>query len=62
MPAGEGNVPALTAEEWDEMQNVPGEQRAILRRLRLKVTVYPVPERLPGARRNAFDPRRVVIE
>lgn len=59
-PGGDGDVPALTTEEWDAMTGE--EQRDMVRRLRLRVTVYPPPPRLPGARSNAFDPRRIVIE
>jgi DNA invertase Pin-like site-specific DNA recombinase len=58
---GEGDVPALTAEEWEEMGRA-GRQRDLVRRLHLRVTVYPARPRLPGAKINAFDPRRIVIE
>ena len=57
----EGDVPAITAEEWEKMGRA-GKQRDVVRRLHLRVTVYPAPPRLPGAKINAFDPRRVVIE
>jgi len=61
VPGGEGGVPALTAEEWEELGRA-GKQSDVVRRLHLRVTVFPAPPRLSGAKINAFDPRRVVIE
>jgi DNA invertase Pin-like site-specific DNA recombinase len=52
-----GDVPALTAEEYDELTTA--ERREVIRRLGLTVTVLP-PD--PAGPRNTFDGRRVDIQ
>lgn len=57
--AGTGDLPVITAEEWDAA--TAGEKREWLRRLGIVPTLHPVLPRLPGARINVFDPRRVTF-
>lgn len=52
-----GDVPALTAEEYDDL--TWAETRLLVERLRLRVLVLPV---LPDSTRGMFDRRRVRIE
>lgn len=52
-----GDVPLITGPEWDAMTGE--EQREVIRRLGLTITVHPV---FPGMSRKVFDPRRVMIE
>ena len=52
-----GDVPALTADQYDRM--TWAETRLLIEQLRLRVLVLPV---LPDSPRGKFDPRRVRIE
>ena len=51
--------PPLTEEEWDDPAMTPARKRALIERLRLRVTVLPLPDSAP---RNVFIPERVQIE